>query len=106
MIITTSPTVEDKQVGEYLGIVAGETIMGANIFRDFLAGIRDVIGGRSGAYEKALQEGREIALREMQTKAETLGADAVIAVDIDYETLGQGGSMLMVTASGTAVKLK
>jgi uncharacterized protein YbjQ (UPF0145 family) len=104
MIVTTTPSVEGRAVREYLGVVAGEAILGANIFKDFGAGIRDVIGGRSAGYEKDLKKARETALAEMQQAAEALGANAVLSVDIDYETLK--GSMLMVTASGTAVKLE
>jgi uncharacterized protein YbjQ (UPF0145 family) len=104
MIVTTTPSVEGRTVREYLGVVAGEAILGANIFKDFGAGIRDVIGGRSAGYEKDLKKARETALSEMQQAAEALGANAVLGVDIDYETLK--GSMLMVTASGTAVKLE
>jgi len=103
MIVTTTPSVEGKAVREYLGVVAGEAILGANIFKDFGAGIRDVIGGRSAGYEKDLKKARETALAEMQDAAQALGANAVLSVDIDYETLK--GSMLMVTASGTAVKI-
>jgi uncharacterized protein YbjQ (UPF0145 family) len=103
MIVTTTPSVEGRAVREYLGVVAGEAILGANIFKDFGAGIRDVIGGRSAGYEKDLKKARETALAEMQQAAEALGANAVLSVDIDYETLK--GSMLMVTASGTAVKI-
>jgi len=102
MITTTTNTIEGKKITVYLGIVTGETIIGANIFRDFFAGIRDIVGGRSGAYEEVLKEARETALREMQEKAGQLGANAVLGVDLDYETIGQ--SMLMVTSSGTAVK--
>jgi uncharacterized protein YbjQ (UPF0145 family) len=104
MIVTTTPSVEGRAVREYLGVVAGEAILGANIFKDFGAGIRDVIGGRSAGYEKDLKKARETALAEMQEAAEALGANAVLSVDIDYETLK--GSMLMVTASGTAVKVE
>jgi len=104
MLVTTTPSVEGKAVREYLGVVAGEAILGANIFKDFGAGIRDVIGGRSAGYEKDLKKARETALAEMQQAAEALGANAVLSVDIDYETLK--GSMLMVTASGTAVKVE
>jgi len=104
MIVTTTPSVEGKAVREYLGVVAGEAILGANIFKDIGAGIRDVIGGRSAGYEKDLKKARETALAEMQQAAEALGANAVLSVDIDYETLK--GSMLMVTASGTAVKVE
>lgn len=103
MIITTTNTVEGKPVKEYRGLVTGEAIMGTNIFRDMLAGITDVIGGRSGTYEKALQEGRDLAVREMEDRARALGANAVIGVDLDYETVGEG--MLMVNVSGTAVVL-
>ncbi len=107
MLITTTPNIEGRRIVEYLGIVDGEAIMGANIFTDLFAGIRNVIGGRSGAYEKELRKAKDIALKEMEQEATGLGADAVIGVDLDYETIGfeQGGSMLMVTASGTAVKL-
>jgi len=103
MIITTTPNIEGKRVTKYLGIVSGEAILGANIVKDFFAGIRDIVGGRSGSYEDSLREAKEIALREMQQYAERIGANAVIAVDLDYETLGSNGSMLMVSASGTAV---
>lgn len=103
MIITTTSTLEGHQIKEYRGIVTGEAIMGANIVRDFFANITDVIGGRSGAYEEKLAEARTIALREMEDNARRLGANAIVGVDLDYETVGQSGSMLMVTASGTAV---
>lgn len=103
MIITTTPSIEGRPVREYLGIVTGEAILGANVFKDFGASIRDVIGGRAGGYEKDLQKARETALAEMQQVAEALGANTVLGVDIDYETLK--GTMLMVTASGTAVKI-
>jgi uncharacterized protein YbjQ (UPF0145 family) len=103
MILTTTNVIENNQVSAYVGIVSGEAILGANIVKDFFAGIRDVVGGRSAAYEKELTRAREIALQEMQEQAEALGADGVIGIDLDYETIGQG-SMLMVTASGTAVK--
>ena len=105
MIVTTTPTVEKKPVTEYLGIVTGETIIGANIIKDFFAGIRDIAGGRSGSYEKVLRQAKNAALKEMQENAQSLNADAVVAVDLDYETVGPNGGMLMVTASGTAVKL-
>lgn len=107
MIITTTPNIEGRPVVEYLGLVDGEAIMGANIFADMFAGIRNVIGGRSAAYEKELRKAKDIAIKEMEQEAAGLGADAVIGVDLDYETITfeQGGSMLMVTASGTAVKL-
>jgi uncharacterized protein YbjQ (UPF0145 family) len=105
MIVTTTHTVQDRHVDDYLGIVTGEAIVGANIFKDFFAAIRDVVGGRSQSYEAELRKAREEALREMATEARGRGADAILAVDLDYEVLGKGGSMLMVTASGTAVKL-
>ena len=105
MIVTTTNTIETHQIKEYLGIVTGETIIGANIFKDFFAGIRDVIGGRSGSYERVLREAKDIALKEMKEEASKLGASAVIGVDLDYETVGPNGGMLMVTASGTAVKI-
>jgi len=105
MIVTTTPAVEGRPVREYLGVVAGEAILGANIFRDVFAGLRDIVGGRSGSYEKVLREAREQALSEMTAEAARLGGDAVIGIDFDYETVGQSGSMLMVAASGTAVKL-
>jgi uncharacterized protein YbjQ (UPF0145 family) len=106
MITTTTPNIEGKQITDYLGIVTGEAIMGANIFRDFLAGIRDIIGGRAGAYESKLIDARETALREMEAEAGQRGANAVVGVDIDYEVLGEGNGMLMVSASGTAVKIQ
>ncbi len=103
MIVTTTPSLEGHKVKKYLGIVTGETILGANIFRDFMAGITDIVGGRSAAYEKSLREARENAIREMEDEARRIGANAVIGVDLDYETVGPNGGMLMVTASGTAV---
>ena len=105
MIVSTTPTLQDRTIAEYRGIVTGEAILGANIFRDFFAGIRDIVGGRSGAYEQSLREAQAIAMREMEEAAERLGANAIVGVDLDYEniTLGNGGGMLMVTASGTAV---
>ncbi len=105
MIITTTPSIEGRPITEYKGIVTGEAILGANIFKDLFAGIRDIVGGRSGAYEEELAKARTIALAEMEEVAAQLGADAIIGVDLDYETVGQGGSMLMVSASGTAVRL-
>jgi uncharacterized protein YbjQ (UPF0145 family) len=104
MIQTTTPTVDNRAITEYLGIVTGEAILGANIVRDLFAGVRDIVGGRSGAYEEELRKAREIALSEMEAEARSRGADAIVGVDLDYETVGQG-SMLMVTASGTAVRL-
>lgn len=106
MIITTTPSIEGNPVDEYLGIVSGEAILGANIFRDLFAGIRDIVGGRSGAYEEELRKAKEIALQEMQNNAQMLGANAILSIDLDYETVGSNGSMLMVTASGTAVRLE
>lgn len=107
MLVTTTSIVEGRPVREYLGLVTGETILGASILRDFMAGIRDVIGGRSALYEQSLREAKDTAIAEMLQAARALGADAVIGVDLDYENIsfGQGGGMLMVTASGTAVKL-
>lgn len=105
MIVTTTPTVQGKEISEYLGVVAGETILGVNAIRDLKAGLRDIFGGRSGAYEEELRKGREIAIREMIDNAVELGANAVVGVDLDYETVGSQGGMLMVTASGTAVRL-
>ena len=103
MILTTTPSIEGKTIREYLGIVTGEAIVGANIFKDFFAGIRDIVGGRSGAYEHELQKAREIALAEMEEVALQKGGTAVVGIDLDYEVVGQGGSMLMVSASGTVV---
>jgi uncharacterized protein YbjQ (UPF0145 family) len=105
MLITTTNTVEGQPVKEYMGLVTGEAILGANVFRDFFAGIRDVVGGRSAAYEEELRKAKQIAINEMVQEATTRGANAVIGVDLDYETVGQGGTMLMVSASGTAVVL-
>lgn len=103
MIITTTPNIEGRRIAQYHGIVVGEAIMGANVVRDFFASVTDIVGGRSGAYESKLQDAREVALKEMQERAARLGANAVVGVDLDYEVLGQ--SMLMVSASGTAVTL-
>ncbi|TCS81060.1 YbjQ family protein [Tepidibacillus fermentans] len=104
MIITTTNQLDGKTIEEYLGIVSGEAIMGANVVRDFLAGITDIIGGRSSAYESKLAEGREIAIQEMKDKAKSLGANAIVGVDLDFETLRDG--MMMCIATGTAVKVK
>ena len=103
MIVTTTSNIDGQRVQEYLGIVSGEAIMGANFVRDFFAKIRDVVGGQAGGYEKVLKDARDAALQEMRDEAEGLGATAIIAVDLDYETVGETGSMLMVTCSGTAV---
>lgn len=103
MIMTTTPQVEGYQIREYKGVVTGETIIGANFMKDLFAGIRDIIGGRSGSYEKVLREAKNTALDEMRQRAADLGANAVVGIDIDYETVGQSGSMLMVAVSGTAV---
>lgn len=105
MIISTTHSVDGKEVTEYLGIITGEAIIGANLFKDIFAGIRDIVGGRSGSYEKVLREAKDNALAELEAQARARGADAVLAVDLDYETIGNSGSMLMVSASGTAVKL-
>jgi uncharacterized protein YbjQ (UPF0145 family) len=105
MILSTTPEIAGRPVAQYLGIVTGEAILGANIVKDLFAGVRDIVGGRSGAYEDELRQARMIALQELEQWATELGADAVLGIDLDYETVGQGGSMLMVTASGTAVKL-
>jgi uncharacterized protein YbjQ (UPF0145 family) len=105
VIVTTTPDVEGRRIAEYKGIVTGEAILGANAFRDFFASIRDMVGGRSGAYEKVLRSARDTALEEMQEEARARGADAVVGVDLDYEVLGKEGGMLMVSASGTAVRL-
>lgn len=103
MILTTTSSIEGHPAKDYLGIVTGEVIVGANIFKDLFASVRDIVGGRSGAYENSLRDARETALKELESEARARGANAVIGVDFDYEVLGQGGSMLMVTASGTAV---
>lgn len=106
MLVTTTPIIEGKRIIRYYGIVSGETIIGANVFRDFLAGIRDFVGGRSGAYEEVLRQAKDTAIREMEEQAARLGANAVIGVDLDYKTVGGSGSMLMVTATGTAVTIE
>lgn len=104
ILTTTTPSIEGKKITAYYGIVTGETVIGANIFRDFFAGIRDIVGGRSGAYEEVLREAKDLAIKEMSQAAEERGANAVVSVDLDYETIG--GSMLMVSASGTAVRVE
>ncbi len=106
MLVVTTNVVEGKRVARYLGLVSGEAILGANIFRDFFAGIRDIVGGRSAAYEEELRKAKDIAIAEMTQQAQMLGGNAVIGVDLDYETIGSNGSMLMVSASGTAVVLE
>jgi uncharacterized protein YbjQ (UPF0145 family) len=103
MTITTTPGVDGKRITRYCGVVAGEAILGANLFKDLFAGIRDLVGGRSATYERELQRARDIALNELQARATELGANAVVGVDLDYEVLGAGNGMLMVSASGTAV---
>ncbi len=108
MLVITTPTIEGKKITQYFGLVSGEAILGANIFKDFFAGIRDIVGGRSAAYERELRQAKQIAIDEMIEQAKTLGANAVVGVDLDYETIGtgSGGSMLMVSASGTAVRVQ
>ncbi len=106
MLVTTTSSLEGKRIAEYYGICTGEAICGANVFRDMFAGVRDFVGGRSGAYEKVLREGKEIALEDMCEQAKEMGGNAVIAVDIDYEVVGEKGSMLMVAVSGTAVRVE
>ena len=103
MIMTTTPTIQGKNIRDYRGIVTGEAIIGANIFKDFFAGIRDIVGGRSAAYEGELRNAREMALQELEEAARQQGGNAIVGIDLDYEVVGQGGSMLMVSASGTAV---
>ena len=105
MLMTTTSVVEGKPVSRYLGVVTGEAIIGANVFRDVFASVRDIVGGRSATYERGLAEAREIAMKEMEERATALGANAVIGIDLDYEVLGAQRSMLMVNVSGTAVKL-
>lgn len=105
MIFSTTPTIEGRTIKEYKGVVTGETIIGANFLKDFFASIRDVVGGRAGSYERVLSEARETSMREMEERAARLGANAVVGIDVDYETIGQGNSMMMVAVSGTAVVL-
>jgi uncharacterized protein YbjQ (UPF0145 family) len=104
MIMTTTNNLEGKVINQYLGIITGEAILGANIFKDFFAGIRDIVGGRSASYEKELKEARRIAFSELEEKAFQLGANAIIGIDVDYETIGDTGSMLMVSVTGTAAQ--
>ena len=106
MLVLTTPSVEGRRITKYIGLVTGEAILGANIFRDFFAGIRDIVGGRSAAYESELRKAKEIAVQETVEQARSLGANAVVGVDIDYETIGANVSMLMVSVSGTAVVLE
>ncbi|UCG71678.1 MAG: heavy metal-binding domain-containing protein [Chromatiales bacterium] len=105
MLVSTTPELQGRVIRDYLGIVTGEAIMGANVFRDMFAGLRDIVGGRSGAYEKELRKAREVAMDELKDAARDLGADAVVGIDLDYEVLGGTNGMLMVSISGTAVKL-
>ncbi len=105
IIVTTTHTIEGRPIQEYLGIVTGEVIVGANVFRDLFAGIRDIVGGRSGSYERILADARKQAIEEVQAECGALGGNAVVGVDLDYEVIGANGSMLMVSASGTAVKV-
>ena len=106
MIITTTPNVDGKHIGSYLGVITGEAIVGVNIFRDLFASVRDIVGGRTQSYERVLEEARQLAQEDLSARAQELGADAIVGVDIDYEVLGQANGMLMVSMSGTAVKLK
>ena len=103
MILSTTPTIDGHTILEYKGVVTGETIIGANIFKDFFASIRDIVGGRSSSYEKVLREAKDTSLQEMMDRAQEMGANAIVGIDIDYETIGGSGSMLMVATSGTAV---
>ena len=103
MILTTTPQIEGQTIREYKGVVTGETIIGANFVKDFFAGIRDIVGGRAASYEQVLQEAQETSMREMMQRAQAMGANAIVGIDIDYETIGSTGSMLMVATSGTAV---
>ena len=104
MLLTTTPNIQGREITQYFGIVSGETIIGANLFKDFFAGIRDIVGGRASSYDSVLREAKESALQEMSDQAARMGANAVIGIDLDYETVGTNGSMLMVTAAGTAVR--
>ena len=103
MILSTTPQIEGQPIRAYKGVVTGETIIGANIFRELFAGIRDIVGGRAGSYERVLREAKDTAMNEMIDRANSLGANAIVGIDLDYETIGESGSMLMVAASGTAV---
>jgi uncharacterized protein YbjQ (UPF0145 family) len=106
MIVTTTESVEGRQITHYLGIVAGEAIMGVNVFRDLFSSVRDIVGGRAGGYQAALRDAREAAFADLQESARALGADAVVGVDVDYEVLGKENGMLMVSVNGTAVRLR
>lgn len=106
MLVTTTPSIEGRRIREYLGVVTGEAVLGANLFRDLFAGVRDIVGGRSGAYERELEKARRIAFQDLEQTARGRGADAVVAVDLDYEVLGESNGMLMVSVSGTAVRLE
>jgi len=103
MLLSTTPSIDGHRIHEYKGVVTGEAILGANVFRDLFASIRDIVGGRSASYEKVLRDARDMALKELAEEGQRLGANAVVGIDLDYETIGAGGSMLMVSASGTAV---
>lgn len=105
VIVSTTPTLEGRPIQEYMGIVTGEVIVGANLFRDLFANIRDIVGGRSGSYERILADARRQAIEELQAEAAAMGGNAVVGIDLDYEVIGPNGSMLMVSASGTAVKV-
>ncbi|HKP31180.1 MAG TPA: heavy metal-binding domain-containing protein [Chitinophagaceae bacterium] len=106
MIITTTPNIEGRPIRQYLGVVTSQTIIGANFFKDIFAGLRDFFGGRSGTYERVLDEAKQFAMSELMQRGTALGADAIVGIDLDYETVGANGSMLMVSVSGTAVKLE
>ena len=106
MLVTTTPTVEGRPIADYLGVVVGEAILGANLFKDIFGAIRDIVGGRAGAYEREMERAREIAFEELREKAAALGANAVVGIDLDYEVVGQKGAMMMVSVSGTAVRLR
>jgi len=103
MILTTTPNIEGTPIKEYKGVVTGETIIGANLLKDFMASIRDIVGGRAASYEEVLREAKNTSMQEMQQRAEAMGANAIVGIDIDYETIGESNSMLMVSTSGTAV---
>ena len=106
MIRTTTPTIQGKEIADYLGIVVGEAILGANIFKDIFGAIRDIVGGRAGAYEEEMGRARDIAFQELEEEARALGANAIVGIDLDYEIIGKNGSMMMVSVSGTAVRLR